>query len=73
MSDLNAIVASHPAVTFGSYPVSLPDVQTIVTLEAPADGEEALKAALAVLVSAMPQGAVVEVSESASLASTGGA
>ena len=46
---------------FGSYPVRRGAVRTIITLEAAADGEAALEAGLAALLSALPDGAVAEV------------
>ncbi len=63
--ELNAVVREHSAVAFGSYPVkSTLDgraVRTIITLEAGADAHAALEAALAALLSRLPDGAVADV------------
>jgi len=58
---LDAVVASHPAVIFGSYPVNKGDVRTIITLEAGAGGLADLEAGLAALLAALPSSAVAEV------------
>ena len=65
--ELNAVVAAHPDVSFGSYPVSQSDCQTIITIEAAGDGEAQLEAGLASLLAALPKDAIVEVSDRTSL------
>ena len=67
VNELNGVVASHPRVSFGSYPVSQGAVQTIVTLEAAGSDNQQLEDGLAALVAALPDGSVVEVSDSESL------
>lgn len=58
---LDAAVDKHASVSFGSYPVDQGDVQTIITLEAKADQEATLAAALAALLASLPEGAVKEI------------
>ena len=65
---LNDVVASHPDVQFGSYPVQQGQVQTIITLEAQGASEAELELGLASLLDAVPTDAVVEVSSATSLA-----
>ena len=68
VSALNKAVASHPQVTFGSYPVrdQPGEVKAVITLEA--DGGEAgcalMTAAVDALLASLPEEGVVEVSES---------
>jgi len=64
---LNTCVADFPDVAFGSYPVSQGETRTIVTLEAAAGSAQTLKAGLAALLAALPDGALVDVSDSACL------
>ena len=49
VNELNGVVASHPRVSFGSYPVSQGAVQTIVTLEAAGSDNQQLEDGLAAL------------------------
>ena len=68
VSALNKAVASHPEVTFGSYPVrdQPGEVKAVITLEV--DGGEAgcalMTAAVDALLASLPEEGVVEVSES---------
>ena len=68
VSPLNQIVSAYPDVQFGSYPVSQGAVQTIITLEAAGASEAVLETGLSALLEALPEGAVIEVSSTASLA-----
>jgi len=62
VGELNEVVAAHGAVSFGSYPLrDRASVQTIITLEADAGGEDVLKTALDALLHALPDGAVADV------------
>jgi len=54
VSCLNAAVAAHSAVTFGSYPVCLGAVKTVVTLESPASAAVEIEAALSALIDSLP-------------------
>ena len=45
VSSLNAAVAAHPAVTFGSYSISRGRVKTILTLEAAAEEQACRRSA----------------------------
>jgi FAD synthetase len=69
VDQLNAVVEAHPQVSFGSYPVSQGRVTTIVTLEAAGSGGAQLEAGLSALLETLPDGSVVDVSDSASLGS----
>ena len=66
---LNRLVGSHPAVAFGSYPVTQGRTRTILTLEAAGDdeGAVAIEEATEAMLAALPDGALLEVSESAYL------
>jgi molybdopterin-biosynthesis enzyme MoeA-like protein len=65
--ELNAVVAAHPNITFGSYPVDQGDVQTVLTLETAADGMTELRDGLDSLLEVIPKTAVVDVSDCLSL------
>ena len=61
VEQLNAVVAAHQAIAFGSYPVSKGDVRTIITLESEGGDEGAIEGALAALLAALPETAIASV------------